>query len=312
MVFDIKLIFVIAAAGAAAYGVYALSGWILAYQGGASRVVADYYHSNASKKPGAAQAAIGSREYRIALAFSAYGLDVSGWERLAFYLAYALLAVIFCLPVLIFSLPYSLLLAALFIAYVAIHAVVDSKWDRYRGDMEKEIPTLLIRLSSLLKANPNLIASLDSVADGLDPDKPLQGWIQRFASRLQASGKGCLDELQRQAQQISPALLLVVVEIGRLWETGGKGYSDALRMASKNLASLVETRSQANAVAAGAWGTTRTILIALGLTLGMVLVNPISKPVFQQPLMQIALLGMIIWGGLGYWQIKDAINSVTE
>jgi len=127
-----------------------------------------------------------------------------------------------------------------------------------------------------------------------------------------SSGKGCLDEMQRQAQQISPALLLVVVEIGRLWETGGKGYSDALRQASENLASLVETRSQANAVAAGAWGTTRTILIALGFTLGMVLVNPISKPAFQQILMQIALLAMMFWGGLGYWQIKDAINSVTE
>lgn len=312
MIFDLRLIYLLVAASAAAYAAYTLLGWALAYQGGAARVVADYYRSNGSKKSGAAQAAIGSREYRIALAFSAYGLDVSGWEVIAYYLAYALLATLFCLPVLLFDLPYSLLLAAWFIAYVAINAIVDSRWGRYRQDMEKEIPTLLIRLSSLLKANPNLIASLDSVADGLDPDKPLQAWIQRFASRLQASGKGCLDELQRQAQQISPALLLVVVEIGRLWETGGKGYSDALRMASENLASLVETRSQANAVAAGAWGTTRTILIALGLTLGMVLVNPISKPVFQQPLMQVALLGMIIWGGLGYWQIKDAINSVTE
>jgi len=65
-------------------------------------------------------------------------------------------------------------------------------------------------------------------------------------------------------------------------------------------------------VAAGAWGTTRTILLALGFTLGAVLVNPVSKPAFQTPLLQLGLLLVVVWGGFGYWQIRDAIASVTE
>ncbi len=63
-------------------------------------------------------------------------------------------------------------------------------------------------------------------------------------------------------------------------------------------------------MAAGAWGTTRTILIALGFTLGMVLVNPISKPAFQQPLMQVALLAMIEGYAPSYGGYSDIIGGV--
>jgi hypothetical protein len=118
--------------------------------------------------------------------------------------------------------------------------------------------------------------------------------------------------MQVEAHSISPSLLLAVVEIGRLWETGGQGYTDALRLASENMADLIETRSQAHEVAAGAWGTARTILLALGFTLGSVLVNPISKPAFQMPALQFGLLAAVAWAGLGYWHIRDMIATVAD
>ena len=108
------------------------------------------------------------------------------------------------------------------------------------------------------------------------------------------------------------ALLLAVVEIGRLWETGGGGYIEALRLAAVHMAELMETRLQASAVAAGAWGTARTILLALSFTLGAVLVNPVSKPAFQTPLMQGVMLAALVWAGFGYWNIKDAITAVAD
>jgi len=277
----------------------------------AERALADFTRPVNAPKSGQ-DAPMGSPEYKIRLGFSSFGLNVAGWEQIALYGVCGLVGIALVIPILIVGLPPVLAIAAPFLGYVAINAYFDGKWEAVRLDIDKELPTMLTRLSSLLKANPNLIETLDNVAEGLDPDKPLKDWIRRFAARLQASGRQGLDETQAEAQRISPALLLAVVEIGRLWETGGSGYIEALRLAAVNMADLMETRSQASAVAAGAWGTARTILLALSFTLGTVLVNPISKPAFQTPLMQGVMLAALIWAGFGYWNIKDAIAAVVE
>ncbi len=255
---------------------------------------------------------MGTPEYKIHLGFRKLGLNVAGWEQVALYAGCALAAVTLAVPVLFLGLPLLLLPAAPFLGYVALSAFIDNQWQAVCWNIDRELPTMLSRLSSLLKANPNLIETLDNVAEGLDPDKPLQYWIRRFAGQLQSAGRQGLEEAQAEALPISPALLLAVVEIGRLWETGGAGYIEALRLASANLADLMETRSQANAVAAGAWSTARTILLALSFTLGAVLVNPVSKPAFQTPLMQGMMLAALIWAGFGYWNIKDAIGAVVD
>ncbi len=262
--------------------------------------------------PKAAEARMGSKEYKIRLAFRSYGLDVAGWEQVAMFIAYGLFFAAASAPVIIVGLPVVLLVGAPFLGYIVVNAMVDSKWEALKLSMEKELPVMLTRLSSLLKANPNMIETLNNVAEGLDPDKPLSKWISRLANKLQASGHKGLDEMKAEAEMISSSLLLAAVEIGRVWETGGGGYTEALRMAADNLSDLMETRSQAQAVANGAWGTARTILMAVGLTMGLVLVNPVSKKYFDTPLMQAALVGMMVWAGLGYMNIRDAINEVLE
>ncbi len=307
-----SFVFPALAAGALAWiGWYLLKGALASSKTGAERALEDFSQVQAPKKTDN-DARMGSQEYKIRLAFSAYGLDVSGWEQIAVYLAYAIAGIGLSAAVVIAGLPLVLVLAAVFIGFVGVNALVDSKWDTQRLEIEREIPVMLTRLSSLLKANPNLIETLDNIAEGLDPQKPLKDWVRRFASKLQSSGRKGLEEMQEEASGISPSLMLAVVEIGRLWETGGSGYGEALRLAAGNMSDLMETRSQANAVAVGAWGTARTILLALGFTLGMVLINPVSKPFFSTTLMQIALLATLIWGGIGYWNIKDSINEVLE
>lgn len=304
----------ITAAAALACLLYLGSGALLAgMQSGAAKALSGYYAQPVN--PGDGQTSgppMGSRAYRIQLAFSAYGLNVSGWEEMAVYLTTALFSSLVVGSIWLAGLPPVLMLAGIFIVYTAVSAFVEGRWEGQKLAIEKEIPTLLMRLSSLIKANPNLIETLDNLAAGLDPQKPLQGIVRRLASRLQAAGRHGLEEMQAEAEGISPSLLLAVVEIGRMWETGGQGYSDALRLAADNLASLMETRSQASALAAGAWGTARTILIALGVTLGTVMANPISKPAFQLPLIQAMLVGAVVWGGIGFWRIRDMIAAVTE
>jgi len=265
------------------------------------------------REPGApGPAPLGSQAYKISLAFAAAGCNVRGWERQALYLAYALTGLVLALPVLLLGLPFVLLLGSPFLGFVAVNALIDSRWQAVQMGFEREVPTLLSRLASLLKANPNLIESLGTVARGLDPGKPLQAWVVRLADELHGRGPAGLLAMQREAEGISPALLLAVIEIGRMWETGGGGYSEALRLTALNLSDLLETRSQAFAVGVGAWSAARTILLALGFTLAVVLVNPVSKAYFTTPLIQAALLLVMVWGGIGYWNIRDAIHDVME
>ena len=297
------------AAGALAYLVYLLVRQVIAIRTGPSRALTDYMASPESRSQ-AAQ--MGSDKYCIGLAFSAYGFDVSGREETARNLAYGLATLVLLIPLWLFQLPAALWLAPPLIAYVLVNMLIDNQWQAVRVALEKELPTFMMRLSSHVQASPNLIAAIDRVAEGLDPEKPLQDWMKRLAGALQARGRTGLERMQAEAAQISPSLALVVVEIGRMWATGGAGYGQALKLAAGNLANLLETRAQAHAVGAGAWGTARTILIALSITLGGVLTNPVSRPAMSAPLVQIALLLMLAWGAFGFWRIRDMINAVVE
>ncbi|MCU0486281.1 MAG: hypothetical protein MUC85_09255 [Anaerolineales bacterium] len=80
--------------------------------------------------------------------------------------------------------------------------------------LEKEIPSFLMNLSSVIQA-------LEDASLSLNPQGQLKPWIERLVHAIQSRGKQGLDEMQAEAGDISSSLLLVVVEIGRLWETGG-------------------------------------------------------------------------------------------
>ena len=304
------------AAGALAFGVWLVLQTIFsAGKTGTEKALEDFSRVSTPKGVGSgseSDARMGSEAYKIRLAYAGFGINVTGWEKPALYLTYLGVGAGLLVPVLFFGLPVVLALGIPFIGFVAVNALVDSKWQALRMDLEREIPVMLARLSSLLKANPNLIETLENIAEGLDPQKPLKPWVLRLANKLQSQRRKGLEDMQAEAHRISPSLLLAVVEIGRVWETGGGGYSEALRMAAANLSTLMETRSQAYAVSTGAWSTARTILLALGFTLGIVIVSPVSKPYFSTFIIQMALLVVMIWGGIGYWNIRDAINDVVE
>ena len=107
----LRLIFSLFAAGALAVLLYYLFTWLLAWQRGARRALADFQQTH-STKDGSTQAKMGSKAYKIKLAFSTYRLDVSGWEESALLLAYALVAGAILLPLALLKLPTLLWLSA--------------------------------------------------------------------------------------------------------------------------------------------------------------------------------------------------------
>ncbi len=307
----LRMILPLLAAGALAAGLYFLVKGLLAWQRGARRALADFQSSPAAAAA-PAQVQMGSPAYKTRLAFAAYGLDVSGWEELARLLAYAGVAGAILAPMAMLGLPVLLWPAAPVLGFFLVNGVVENKWSQVRQQIEKEIPLLLTRLSGALQSSANVLVVLSEEAENLEPGGPLQAWLLRLVGRMQAAGTAGLKEMQLEAKEVSPALLLFAVQIERLAETGGQGYVQAFQMTAGNLSGLLETRAEANAVADGAWGTVRIIALALGMAMGSLFFNPASQSLTANPVVQVGMLLALVWAGVGFWYIGNTIREAVE
>ncbi len=186
------------------------------------------------------------------------------------------------------------------------------KWGSVQKAIEKEIPSFMMNLSGMIQLTPNVLRALEDASLSLDPHGMLKPWILRLASWLQSSGKKGLQEMQAEAQDISPSLLLLVVEVGRLWETGGQGYTQSFQMVSENMAGILEGRAKASAKADGAWGTIRVIVLALGGSLFLAFSSPGSSALFRTPTAQVAVAVALAWALFGFSYIGDLIRQSVE
>jgi len=189
---------------------------------------------------------------------------------------------------------------------------VNGAWSKMRLALEKELPTFLLRMSATIQATPNVPEAVADVTASLDPTGPLQAWMKRLLVAMQTGGRKGLEEMREEAAAISPSLMLAVMELERLWETGGSGYVEAFRLASENLASILEGRAMAAAKADGAWGTVRVILLALGGSLVVAMSSSAGGGLFNTPTVQIGLLIALAWAALGWNVIGDMIREVME
>jgi Flp pilus assembly protein TadB len=294
----------------AAISVHSLLSWLFSHQPSIARSLQDYAFSPSSTA--ATDTPIGSPAHKIRLAFAVYGLDVNGREQFSLYLAIGILGLGLAIGAAVLGLPPLFWLGGPAIAYFAVNSLVNSKWNKMRMAMEKEIPSFLMNLSSMIQLNPNVLQVLEDASLSLNPKNQLKPWIERLVSSIQSHGRKGLEEMQAEAGDLSPSLLLVVVEIGRLWETGGQGYSQSFQMVSENLAGILEGRSKAFSKADGAWGTIRVIVLALGGAILMAFSTPGSSTLFRTPGAQIAILVAIAWSVFGFSYIGDLIRESVE
>jgi hypothetical protein len=310
MNFSIQSTFSILAALCAAVSLHSLVSWWFNRQPTIARSLKDYAFSpSVDHSP---QATIGSPAHRIRLAFAGYGLDVSGREKLSLSIAIGVLSLGLAIGAAIIGLPPLFWLGGPAIAYFAINNLVNRKWNRLCTALEKEIPSYLMNLASVIQLNPNVIRALEDASLSLNPKGGLKPWIERLASSLQSHGKKGLEEMQAEAGDISPTLLLVVVEIGKLWETGGTGFSQSFQLVSENLASILEARSKASSKADGAWGTIRVIVLALGGAIFLAYSSPGSSALVRTATAQLALMVAIAWAIFGFSYISDLIHESVE
>ena len=310
MSYSIQSIFSSLAAICAAVTVHSLLSWLFSRPPSVIRSLQEYTFSpSGTQEP---DTPIGSPAYKIRLAFTRYGVDVSGRERFSLYLTIGIFGLGLAIGAAVLGLPALFWLGGPAIAYFAVNNLVNRKWNTARTAMEKEIPSYLMNLASVVQLNPNVTRALEDASLSLNPNGPLKPWIERLVSTIQSSGRKGLDQMQAEAGDISPSLLLVVVEIGRLWETGGTGFTQSFQMVSENLAGILEGRSKAFSKADGAWGTIRVILLALGSAVFLAFSSPGSSTFFRTPTAQIAILVAIAWAGFGITYIGDLIRESIE
>jgi Flp pilus assembly protein TadB len=310
MTLSVQSFFSILAALCGAITVHSLLSWLINRPPSITRSLKDYAFSPSDAQ--VPDVSIGSPAHRIRLAFAGFGLDVSGREQFSLYLAVAIFGMGLAIGAVVLGLPAIFWLVGPAIAYFAVNSLVNRKWNNIRKTMEKEIPSYLMNLSSVIQLNPNVVQALEDASLSLDPSAPFRPWIERLAHSIQSQGKKGLEEMQAEAGDISPTLMLLVVEISRLWETGGIGFTQSFQLVSENLAGILEGRSKASAKADGAWGTIRVIIVALGGAIFLAFSSPGSSAMFRTPTAQIAIVVAVAWAGFGFSYISDLIRESVE
>jgi len=293
----------------AAFAYYALEA-VAKQRGRAAKTLADYYQPLTPQEERPIRT--GSFEHRVRLAALQYRLNAAGRESLYYYGAMGAITLVFWAALVFLGVPAVLYLLAPVLGWVVVSGQVNGAWQKMRLALEKELPTFLLRMSATIQATPNVPEAIADVTASLDPAGPLQAWMKRLLAAIQTGGRRGLEEMQDEAAAISPSLMMAVMEIERLWETGGSGYVEAFRLASDNLASLLEGRAMAAAKADGAWGTVRVILLALGGSLVVAMSSAAGGGLFDTPAVQVGLLLALAWAALGWNVIGDMIREVME
>jgi hypothetical protein len=283
LIFSLQSLFPIIAAICAAVFVHSFLSWLVSRRPSAARSLQDYAFSPTSAT--APDAPIGSSAHKIRMAFAGYGFDVSRREQLSLYLAIGVLGLSLAVGAAAFGMPPLFWLSGPAIAYFAVNSLVNGKWNKVRMAMEKEIPSFLMNLSSVIQLNPNVIQALEDASLSLNPKGQLKPWIERLLHGIQSRGKKGLEEMQAEAGDISSSLLLVVVEIGR---------------------------SKAFSKADGAWGTIKVIVLALGGAIFMAFSTPGSSALFRTLTAQIAIVVAVAWAAFGFSYIGDLIRESVE
>ena len=243
---------------------------------------------------------VGSENHKVRLAFTAYGLDVAGWEDAALWLARLGGGAGLAVAALAVGLPPLMALAAFGIAWVVVDSLVNSAWAKLVGELERETPVFLSRLSHVVQVTPNVLVAVSEVGETLSPQGPLRAWAGRFVARVQAEGQAGFDAMLAEAQALSASLGLAVFEIGRLRETGGEGYAQAFAQSAESLSAILQGRAAGNAKAEGVRGAIRIVLGCLLGVMVLMLRTPQFAPTLQQPLMQLLYAGLLGWVAYGW------------
>lgn len=176
--------------------------------------------------------------------------------------------------------------------------------------MEKELPMVLQRIATNIRIQPDVAEALQSVAETLDEDSPLAAELRRTAREMRVRGRQALEEMEARAHLVSPSLATVAFQLSRYAERGSGSFSEAFSSAAENLRKILDGRNKAEAKSSEAMGAIKIIPTMLAVVMLYFMNDPSMRGTFQQPFIQIFLVALAGWMGLGYWFMQGMIEDI--
>lgn len=310
--FAVTLIVPILGALALAWGGYMLGKQFTPEFKFGSRNRLDYFlDDRATKGTTRSSVPVGSKEHRIRIAFASLKIDAAGSEEYYVTLATLVIGVGFVIVLMLIGLPFITSLAGLIAGRVFLDGWITRAWNKVRADMESELPSLLLRLSSTLQTTPNVPAAIETVSTTLKSKGPLRLWAMETAARMHSEGYGVMDTIRESAAGISTSLAIATELIGRVWTTGGEGYAKAFGAAADNLESVLDARVEARSKGSGAQGTVNILTVMTFFMIAFMMKSDAMADAVNLFIVQILYAGITLLIVYGHKQVSELIDSVV-
>lgn len=313
--FSLTMLVPFLGAGAMAWAGYMLGKWFSPefrhFKFGSRTRLDNFLDERAMKGTPQSSVPVGGKQHRIRVAFATVKVDAAGSEEYYMTLATAGIGVVFMLILMLIGLPFITSLSGLLAGRVFLDGWITRSWNKVRADMESELPSLLLRLSSTLQTTPNVPSALETVATTLKRNGPLRVWAMESAARMHSEGYGVMDSIRENAAGISTSLAIAVELIGRVWTTGGEGYAKAFGAAADNLESVLDARVEARARGSGAQGTVNILTV---MTFGMIafmMKSDAMADAVNLTIVQVLYAGISLLIVYGHKQVSELIDSVV-
>jgi hypothetical protein len=311
------LAFIIPFLGAAAlaWAGYLLGKWFSPefrqFRFGSKNRLDRFLDERAAKGAPKSSVSIGSNEHKIRIAFASIKVDAAGSEEYYMTLATVAIGVGFMLVLMLIGLPFITSLSGLLAGRVFLDGWITRSWSKVRADMESELPSLLLRLSSILQTTPNVPSALETVSSTLKRNGPLRTWAMETAARMHSEGYGVMDDIREHAAGISTSLAIATELIGRVWTTGGEGYAKAFGAAADNLESVLDARVEARSKGTGAQGTVNILTVMTFFMIGFMMKSDAMADAVSMMIVQVLYAGITLLIVYGHKQVSELIDSVV-
>jgi hypothetical protein len=254
----------------------------------------------------------GGQKHKIRLLFAHYGIDVAGHEGLGLWGLRIVAGVVMYLVLSLVGLPTLARYSGFGAGVLLANGMVAGRWTDMRSEIEKEIPSFLTRLSTIIQARENILVALAETAKGLNRSKPLKPWVERLISDLNRKGRSALEDHKQEAMVISPSLGIVVFLIGRAWDTGGAGYSAALGVSAENLQKALSGRLLGIAKSKGLIGSANVVVAMTIFVTAYMVRNPETQTQMDSPLMQIGYSAIVLVMTGAYMLIHQMVEDLMK
>jgi hypothetical protein len=268
----------------------------------------------AASKRGAGKSSatpVGSFEHRVRIAFAKINLDATGSENYYLMLGRMTAGALLTVALMIVGLPFLTSLSGFAAGYVFVGGWVTRAWNQTRTEMESELPSLLMRLNATIQAAPNVPAALETVAKTLRSDGPLRTWTLETAARMHSEGYGAMESIRESAAGISTSLSIAADLIGRMWTTGGEGYTKAFGTAADNLESVLDARVLARAKGGSAQGTVNILTVMTFVMIAFMSRSDAMADLVRSPLVQALYAVICLVIVYGHSQVSNIIDTAV-